>query len=52
MKPAMAKIMTVFIAFDAIVNGSLEMNDELIVSEKAWRKGGREPFLNLVPGFL
>ena len=41
MKPAsMAKIMTVFIAFQRIADGSLEMTDEMTVSKKAWRKGG------------
>ena len=41
MKPAsMAKIMTVFIAFERIREGGLSLKDKFQVSEKAWRKGG------------
>ena len=41
MKPAsMAKIMTVFIVFQRIADGSLRLDDSFLVSEKAWRKGG------------
>ncbi|MDC1383553.1 D-alanyl-D-alanine carboxypeptidase [Candidatus Puniceispirillum sp.] len=48
MKPAsMAKIMTVFVAFQRIVDGSLRMGDEFIVSEKAWKKGGSRTFLEV-----
>ncbi len=46
MKPAsMAKIMTVFIAFQRIVDGGLSMDDEFVVSTKAWKKGGSRTFL-------
>ena len=45
MKPAsMAKIMTVFVAFQRIVDGSLKMDDEFVVSTKAWKKGGSRTF--------
>ena len=48
MKPAsMAKIMTVFIAFQRIVDGSLKMDDEFVVSTKAWKKGGSRTFLEV-----
>ena len=48
MKPAsMAKIMTVFIAFQRIADGSLEMTDEMTVSKKAWRKGGSRSFVEV-----
>ena len=48
MKPAsMAKIMTVFIAFERIREGGLSMNDKFQVSEKAWRKGGSRSFLEV-----
>ena len=47
MKPAsMAKIMTVYIAFSRIAEGSLSMDDSFIVSEKAWKMGGSRSFLN------
>ena len=45
MKPAsMAKIMTVYIAFERIVDGSLSLDDTFLISEKAWRKGGSKTF--------
>ncbi|MGB2436061.1 MAG: D-alanyl-D-alanine carboxypeptidase family protein [Candidatus Puniceispirillales bacterium] len=46
MKPAsMAKIMTVYILFEYLKDNDLTMNDEFIVSEKAWKKGGSRTFL-------
>lgn len=48
MKPAsMAKIMTTYIVFDRLQEGSLNLNDKFIVSQKAWKKGGSRTFLNL-----
>ena len=48
MKPAsMAKIMTVFVAFQRIVDGALKMDDEFVVSTKAWKKGGSRTFLEV-----
>ena len=48
MKPAsMAKIMTTYIVFDRLQEGSLKLNDKFIVSQKAWKKGGSRTFLNL-----
>ena len=41
MPPAsMSKLMTVLMAFEAIENGTLSLDDELPVSENAWRLGG------------
>lgn len=41
MPPAsMSKLMTVYMAFEAIEQGRLSMDDELPVSETAWRRGG------------
>jgi D-alanyl-D-alanine carboxypeptidase (penicillin-binding protein 5/6) len=37
---SMSKIMTVLMALEAIENGSLSLDDELPVSENAWRRGG------------
>lgn len=46
MKPAsMAKMMTIYIVFKQLDEGSLKMDDKLIVSEKAYRKGGSRMFL-------
>ena len=48
MKPAsMAKIMTVFILFQRIADGSLRLDDSFLVSEKAWRKGGSRSFVEV-----
>ena len=48
MKPAsMAKIMTIFVAFQRIADGQLGMDDKFIVSENAWKKGGSRTFLEV-----
>ena len=48
MKPAsMAKIMTAYIVFDRLQEGSLSLDDKFVVSKKAWRKGGSRTFLKL-----
>ena len=46
MKPAsMAKMMTTYIIFQQLSEGSLELDDKLIVSNNAYRKGGSRMFL-------
>ena len=41
MPPAsMSKLMTAYMIFDRLKGGSLSMDDEFVVSENAWRKGG------------
>lgn len=41
MAPAsMTKIMTASVVFDRIKSGALSLDDEFVVSENAWRKGG------------
>lgn len=41
MPPAsMSKLMTGYVVFDRIKSGQLSLEDEFIVSENAWRKGG------------
>ena len=46
MKPAsMAKIMTSYIVFSRIKDGSLALEDQILVSEKAWKMGGSRSFL-------
>ena len=48
MKPAsMAKIMTVFVVFQRLTDGSLQLDDKFLVSEKAWRKGGSKTFVEV-----
>lgn len=42
---SMSKVMTMYTVFDALKNGELGLDDELLVSEKAWRKGGSKMFV-------
>ena len=39
------KILTCYIVFDKINNGSLSLEDKFLVSEKAYKKGGSSMFL-------
>ena len=48
MKPAsMAKVMTAYIVFDRLQEGTIKFEDRFLVSEKAWKKGGSRTFLEL-----
>ena len=48
MKPAsMAKVMTAYIVFDRLEEGSIKLTDKFLVTEKAWKKGGSRTFLEL-----
>ena len=48
MKPAsMAKLMTTYLLFEQLQNGSLRLEDKFIVSEKAYRKGGSRMFVEI-----
>lgn len=48
MPPAsMSKIMTVYMVFERIAEGRLSLDDELPISEKAWRKGGSKMFIEV-----
>ncbi len=43
MPPAsMSKLMTMYLLFERIKQGALSLDDEFLVSENAWRKGGAE----------
>ncbi len=44
---SMSKIMTVYMVFERLGEGSLKLEDTLPVSEKAWRKGGSKMFVEL-----
>ncbi len=37
---SMSKLMTAYMLFEAIHSGAISLDDEFIVSENAWRKGG------------
>lgn len=46
MPPAsMSKLMTLYMVFDALDNGRLKLDDQLSVSEKAWKMGGSKMFV-------
>ena len=42
---SMSKLMTLYILFEEIQNGTMSLDTKLIVSKKAWRKGGSKMFL-------
>ena len=44
---SMSKVMTMLVVFDALKEGALRLDDEFIVSEKAWRKGGSKMFVEV-----
>ena len=44
---SMSKLMTAYMVFDAIRSGRLHEDDELSVSEKAWRTGGSKMFVKV-----
>lgn len=44
---SMSKVMTIYMVFDALKNGSINMDTEMSVSEKAWAKGGSKMFVEL-----
>ncbi len=48
MPPAsMSKIMTTYMVFERLKSGSISLDDEFPVSEKAWRKGGSKMFVEV-----
>ena len=44
---SMSKVMTMLAVFKAIEDGRLSLEDELLVSEKAWKKGGSKMFVEV-----
>ncbi len=44
---SMSKLMTVLMVFERLHDGRLSLDDELPVSEKAWRKGGSKMFVEV-----
>ena len=46
MPPAsMSKLMTIYMVFDRLRSGSLNLDDKFLVSRRAWRKGGSKMFV-------
>ena len=44
---SMSKIMTIYYTFKKIKSGELSLQDEFIVSNKAWKKGGSKMFVKV-----
>jgi len=44
---SMSKVMTILAVFEALEDGRLKLEDELLVSEKAWKKGGSKMFVEV-----
>ncbi len=44
---SLVKLMTVYLLFDAINNGTITLETEMPISKKAWRKGGSKMFVEV-----
>ncbi len=44
---SLSKLMTTYMAFEAIRNGTLDMDRKLLVSKRAWKKGGSRMFVEV-----
>jgi len=44
---SMSKLMTMYVVFDLLKQGRLTMDQELLVSERAWRMGGSKMFVHV-----
>ena len=44
---SMSKLMTAFMVFERLAEGSLSLDDTFAVSEKAWRMGGSKMFVSI-----
>jgi D-alanyl-D-alanine carboxypeptidase (penicillin-binding protein 5/6) len=48
MEPAsLTKLMTAYIVFDELKNGTIHLDDKVLISEKAWRTGGSKMFIEV-----
>jgi len=48
MSPAsLVKVMTLFLAFDAVKRGSVKLDQEEVISKRAWKMGGSQMFLKV-----
>jgi D-alanyl-D-alanine carboxypeptidase (penicillin-binding protein 5/6) len=44
---SMSKLMTAYMIFDRLKQGRLKLDDEITISEKAWKMGGSQMFLKV-----
>ena len=48
LEPAsLTKIMTAYVVFDALKNGKIRMSDQVVISERAWKMGGSQMFIEV-----
>ena len=44
---SMSKLMTAYMVFDRLKSGRLKLDEEVLVSERAWKMGGSQMFLKV-----
>lgn len=44
---SLTKVMTAYVVFDKLKKGELSLNDEVLVSKKAWKTGGSKTFIEV-----
>lgn len=44
---SLTKVMTAYVVFDKLKNGSLKLDDEVLISKKAWKTGGSKTFIEV-----
>ena len=44
---SLTKMMTAYVVFNELKQGNIKLDDETVVSEKAWRKGGSKMFIEV-----
>ena len=44
---SMTKLMTIYLVYDRLKQGHMRLDDELLVSERAWRMGGSKMFVQV-----
>ena len=44
---SMTKLMTIYLVYDRLKQGKLKLDDQLLVSEKAWKMGGSKMFVQV-----
>lgn len=48
LEPAsITKVMTSYVVFSELASGNLQLNEEVVISEKAWRMGGSRMFIEV-----
>ena len=48
---SMTKVMTAYVVADQIENDLISINDEVLISEKAWKMGGSKMFIEVAVSY-